>query len=84
MMMIDDRLVLHRMMSTECAAHQLNLCVKAAIKAEGEDLAVLLNKARGIVGHFKHSNASLSELRQIQDILDIPQATLLQVLIYLT
>jgi len=69
--------------SVDCAAHSLNLCVKSSIKSAGAEIADTLSKCRSIVGHFKHSNAAVYELREIQEMCELPQNSLLQVCPYL-
>lgn len=59
-----------------CAAHTLQLAVNNALKLES--IACVIQKARKIVGHFKHSALATQELHKTQVKLNLPQETLIQ------
>lgn len=59
-----------------CAAHTLQLAVNDALQLES--VACVIQKARQIVGHFKHSALATQELHNTQIKLNLPQETLIQ------
>ena len=59
-----------------CMAHTINLCVRKVYKLDAVD--TILSKCRKIVGHFKRSTTASSLLKEKQELLKLPQHTLLQ------
>ncbi|XP_024883679.1 zinc finger BED domain-containing protein 1-like, partial [Temnothorax curvispinosus] len=59
-----------------CAAHTLQLAVNDALQLE--NIAYVIQKARKIVGHFKHSTLAMQELHKTQIKFNLPQETLIQ------
>ncbi|KAI1696197.1 zinc finger BED domain-containing protein 4 [Ditylenchus destructor] len=60
----------------DCGSHLLNLVVRDSLKPE--PISELLKKCRAIVGHFKHSNAAMDHLKDLQIESDLPSHMLLQ------
>ena len=62
-----------------CAAYELNLCVKDAFGRQKNAISETLEKCRHIVGHMKHSSKAFSGFKRIQLELGLPSHKLLQV-----
>ncbi|XP_011686386.1 PREDICTED: zinc finger BED domain-containing protein 1-like [Wasmannia auropunctata] len=59
-----------------CAAHTLQLAVNDALQLE--EIECIIQKARKIVGHFKHSALATQELHNTQIKLNFPEEALIQ------
>lgn len=59
-----------------CEAHTLQLAVNDALQLE--NIICVIQKARKIVGHFKHSTLATQEVHETQMELNLPQETLIQ------
>lgn len=52
-----------------CTAHMINLAVKAGIEAKDNlPIKKVLEKCRGIVGHFKHSSIATHQLKKTAEV----------------
>lgn len=63
-------------MSVPCFAHTLQCAVNAGLA--GNSIQKLVEKSRGIVGHFKHSNLATTALTEQQRQLNLPRHRLIQ------
>lgn len=63
--------------SVSCMAHTLQLMIVDA-KKQTPGLDAVLSKARGIVGHYKHSSKARNSLARWQKQLGVPQHKLIQ------
>ncbi|XP_030765200.1 zinc finger BED domain-containing protein 1-like [Sitophilus oryzae] len=66
---INDHLHMHH---HPCVAHTLNLTVKDGL-IQNNELNVILQKCRNIVGHFKHSAIAVEKLSTMQQQMNSPQ-----------
>lgn len=60
-----------------CNAHTLNLIVQNSIEADNE-LCILIEKCRQIVGYFKRSSSGANTLAEIQEKMNLPKLKLKQ------
>lgn len=60
-----------------CVAHTLNLTVKDGL-GENKQLAIILQKCKNIVSHFKHSALSAEKLANMQTQMNTPQLKIKQ------
>lgn len=60
-----------------CFAHTLQLCINSAV-FDSRMVSVLINAARQLVGHFKHSALQTERIRDIQKELGLPNHFFIQ------